>query len=77
MGRSREPLVFTCFGGMSVETKCCEGVGTRAKAAPLQALGDHTRNDATTSFEDDDEYENDLIPALQIRPVQNDFPGLA
>src|ERR1700758_3042483 len=33
----------------------------------------------TTFFEDEDadEYENDWIPVLQIRPVHYDFPGFA
>ena len=35
--------LFTCFGGISVETKRCEGAEIRAKAAPLKTLGDRTR----------------------------------
>ena len=37
--RFREPPVITRFDGISAKTKCCEGGGTRAKAAPLQAAG--------------------------------------
>jgi hypothetical protein len=45
-----------------------EGDETRAKAAPLQALGDHTCNNATNRFEDedDDEYENETLMSVLL-----------
>jgi hypothetical protein len=40
--RFREPLVFISLRRDKRWGKCCEGGGTRAKAAPLQAMGDRT-----------------------------------
>jgi hypothetical protein len=43
-----------------------------AKAAPLQALGDHTRQQSYQAFR-----ERRRCPPLQIRPVHYHLPGLA
>jgi hypothetical protein len=56
-GRSREPLVFTPFGRINDERKSCEGGGRRAKAAPLQALGNYVSRLRANPFEDEDEYD--------------------
>ena len=37
LGHSREPPVFTCFGGISDMTKCCEGRRDTRQSGSLQA----------------------------------------
>ena len=54
--RSREPPVFTCLGGTSDQRKLRRWRDTR-KAAPLQAMGDHTSHELANPF--DDEYQDE------------------
>jgi hypothetical protein len=61
-GRSREPPVFTRFGCISVETKFTRVFRTRAKAAPLQALGDRTSDrKGPNLLDDEDECEKNAL----------------
>jgi hypothetical protein len=48
LGRFHEPLAFTCLGRTSDKNEDCEGGGTQAKAAPLQAAGKSTSHERAT-----------------------------
>jgi len=72
LGLFREPPALTHVGHTSLRDEIRGVVEPRAKAAPLQAVGDRTSHKRATLFEDEDEY--DWVRAYKSDQCNTTFP---